>query len=237
MNIPKQLLNLLGAVLVLAVLAGGALLVALPVYAQSRTTTADAATVAQTNSGFEAQVASLRESEADLDDIQASVSALHRQIPAEPLMDEVFEVAAAAATEAGVTVVTAIVGDIVAWTPRAELTPDFGVAEADASTPPTEESVAPIEEADPATPDEGLTDVSTGETRGEGTGSAPAADVRTQVDVTLTLTAPNAEAAERFIDELGEGERLISIVHASLTPATAGYNLTVNALAFIRAEN
>ncbi|WP_396641573.1 hypothetical protein [Microbacterium sp.] len=238
MNIPKQFLNLIGAIVVLAVVTAGVLLLALPLYTQSSTTATDANLVAQTNAGYEAQIASLREREADMDEIEDTVAELRREIPAEPLLDDVFEVVAAAADTAGVSIQTVTVGETSAWAPRAALTPDAVLstdgapaAEAAPVTPDaTTEGTPPAEGTDTMTTDPTTADSTT-------TDAATVADPQIQVAFTVTVTAPSPAQAERFIDALGEGNRLIGIVHSALTSGADSYDLTVNALAFARTEN
>jgi hypothetical protein len=238
MNIPKQLVNLLGGVVVLAVVAAGLLLGAVPLWTDSTSITADADLVAQSNLGYEVQIASLRENEDDLDDIQDTVDQLRREIPAEPRLDEVFEIVARAAAASGVTIVSATSGYTTAWTPREPLTPGALPADEAAATDQTDpSSSAP---ADPAT--DPAVDPATDPAAADpaaGTGKAPVepAPRQAQIDFTLVLTAPSPEAADQFIDALGEGARLIGIVHADLGPNETGYDLTVNALAFVRSEN
>lgn len=231
MNIPKQLVNLIGGVVVLAVVAAGLLLVAVPLWTDSTRISADAQNVAQTNLGYEVQIASLRESEADLDDIQDTVDKLRRQIPGEPQLDEVFEIVARAAATSGVTIVSATAGETTAWTPREPLTAGALPADDAATTSPADPT-APTDPASDAGSDPAATDPAAGGTE------APAdpAPRQAQIDFTLVLTSPSPEAADRFIDALGEGARLIGIVHADLGPNETGYDLTVNALAFVRSE-
>lgn len=235
MNIPKQLVNLIGGVVVLAVVAAGLLLVAVPLWTDSTRISADAQNVAQTNLGYEAQIASLRESEADLDDIQDTVGKLRRQIPGEPQLDEVFEIVARAAATSGVTIVSATAGETTAWTPREPLTAGALPADDAATTSPADPS-APTDTASDAASDPASDPAATDPAAGGTEAPADPAPRQAQIDFTLVLTSPSPEAAERFIDALGEGARLIGIVHADLGPNETGYDLTVNALAFVRSE-
>ena len=242
MNIPKQFVNLIGAVLAVAIAAAGMLLVAVPVWTESRSITNDAELVAETNLGYEVQIASLRKSEAGIDDIQDTVEELRREIPAEPRLDEVFEIIAAAAADTGVALVSATAGDRVAWAPRAALTAAATPGEVStegtevtAPDPSTDASDPSTDASAPSTDTPG-TETAVPGTTTEGEGAA-AVGPQTQVDFTMTLTAPTTEAAQRFIDALGDGPRLISIGHSALSSGATGYDLTVNALAFVRTEN
>ena len=231
MNISKQFVTLIGAVLAVGILAAGVFLIALPLAGQASATTTDADMVAQTNLGYETQIAGLRESEADLAEIEASVAELQREIPAEPRLDDIFEIVATAANTAGVSIVTASIGDTTAWTPRAALTSDslvFTDGASDSSDPAVTDGAT---ETGDATADETATDGSTTD------GATPPTEPKVQIGFTVTLISPSPAQAQLFIDALGDGNRLVSIVHSTLSPNTTAYDLTVNATAFVRTEN
>lgn len=231
MNISKQFVTLIGAVLAVGILAAGVFLIALPLAGQASATTTDADMVAQTNLGYETQIAGLRESEADLAEIEASVAELQREIPAEPRLDDIFEIVATAANTAGVSIVTASIGDTTAWTPRAALTSDslvFTDGASDSSDPAVTDGAT---ETGDATTDETTTDGSVTD------GATPPTEPKVQIGFTVTLISPSPAQAQLFIDALGDGNRLVSIVHSTLSPNTTAYDLTVNATAFVRTEN
>ncbi|WP_100812893.1 hypothetical protein [Microbacterium lacus] len=231
MNISKQFVTLIGAVLAVGILAAGVFLIALPLAGQASATTTDADMVAQTNLGYETQIAGLRESEADLAEIEASVAELQREIPAEPHLDDIFEIVATAANTAGVSIVTASIGDTTAWTPRAALTSDslvFTDGASDSSDPAVTDGAT---ETGDATTDETPTDGSVTD------GATPPTEPKVQIGFTVTLISPSPAQAQLFIDALGDGNRLVSIVHSTLSPNTTAYDLTVNATAFVRTEN
>jgi hypothetical protein len=233
MNISKQFVNLIGAVLAVGILAAGVLLIAVPLAGQAAATTTDADMVAQTNLGYEAQIAGLRDSEADLAEIEASVAELQREIPAEPRLDDIFEIVATAANTAGVSIVTASIGDSTAWTPRAALTSDslvFTDGSSDSSDPAVTDGVTETP-VDGAVTDETATDGAASDNA-----TAPT-EPKVQIGFTVTLIAPSPAQAQLFIDALGDGNRLVAIVHSTLSPNTTAYDLTVNATAFVRTEN
>ncbi len=229
MNIPKQLLNLMGAVLVLAIVAAGALLVAVPVWTDSNRIAAEARTVASSNLTYETQIASLRDRASELPEIQTAVVELRRGIPADPRLDEVFEAAAAAAAATGLTIVSATAGEAVDWTRREPLAPGV-VATDDQSAAVTGTDASGSETVPPA---DGVPAPDSSGAPDSATPSSP----KIQIDFTIVLNAPTPEAAESFIDALSSGDRLVDVVHSGLTTTPEGYDLTVNALAFIRTEN
>ena len=69
MQLNRQIINLLGAVLVAAMLAAGILLGAMPLYLESRATHKQADDVAQTNGVYELQVQSLKKNAERIDEI------------------------------------------------------------------------------------------------------------------------------------------------------------------------
>jgi len=226
MNLSKQLVNVIGSVLALGIVAAGVFLIAMPLAAQASTTALDVALVSQTNVGYETQIASLRDREDELPGIEATVAELQRQIPAEPRLDDVFEVVATAAESAGVGVRTATIGDIASWSPREALTRDsltIGDGSAATGETTTDDSAATGTDATGADP-------------ASDPAAAPAGPQQ-QIGFTVTLDAPSPAQAQRFLDALAAGGRLIGIVHSSLVPNPTSYDLTVNALAFVRAEN
>jgi Tfp pilus assembly protein PilO len=88
MNIPKQLINLLGAVVVIGVVVAGLALIALPMYGSSQTTDASARTVAQTNDVYDIQVQTLAAERERMDEITTDLASLRRQIAAIPQLDD-----------------------------------------------------------------------------------------------------------------------------------------------------
>ncbi len=225
---PKQLINLLGIVVVAAVVVGGFLLFAAPALAQASSIGAQTQQVAQTNQTYQAQVSALRAKKAQFDAIKADVSALRKQIPAVDQRDDVFELVAHAATAAGVSVVRVTASDSQSWTVRA------GADQADPSAPSGSASPSPAPQSTPAP--------SPAPTAGAGAGGTtaptptPAGPAQTQVPFVIVIAAPTPAAAAAFIDRLGDGPRLLSIIHSQLLNQDTGPQLTVNALAFVRSE-
>ena len=112
MSLPKQLINLIGIVVVLAVVVIGVVLVALPLYTQSLATDGDTVRVAQTNGQVDIQVQALQAAKKKLPQTQQDVAQLRTQISVPNRLDDVFEIAikAAATTKSTITAMTAADG-------------------------------------------------------------------------------------------------------------------------------
>lgn len=112
MNIPKHLLNVIGAALVVGILLAGLSLVALPVYVESSRLDSERQIVAQANNAQAAQVESLRKQAETLPSLKAEVDKLSEQIPSASQIDTVAELAVSAAQSSGVKLTTIDVGEI-----------------------------------------------------------------------------------------------------------------------------
>lgn len=226
MNIPKQFINLLGAVVVIAILIGGVVLVALPLYSGAQTTDASTRTVQQTNDVYAVQVAQLQAANDDIDGLNTRLGVLREQIPVITQLDDVYEIVDAAAEETDATIQTVAAADPEAWTVRA-VTPDETGAAVDAPAPaPTESAEStPVDDAEEVAADAAPVE------------TAPAtpdpASPQKQIGITITVTVTDAEQSTAFIDALGQGPRLISPVSAALSSDS----LTVNALVYLQTED
>lgn len=232
MNGNRQLVNLVGLLLVVAILVAGVALVALPMYAQSRTIDANTVAVEQTNAIYEAQITQLAAADEEIDAVDADLATLRTAIPANTSLDDVFEIIAAASTRADVTISTIKVVDPEQWAPRAGVDTDpeaaaaaEAAADADAAPDPATDDGAAEGTGGSAT-DEAATDGTAAE---EQVGPQP----QQQLTVTIEVEVADAEAAMTFVDALGRGKRLIAPIDATLDDGT----LTVTVLTFIRTED
>ena len=126
MTVSKQLINLLGMVVLLATLVAGTVLIALPLYTQSQSTDLEAREVSQSNDVYSMQVDQLTADAERIDEITASVGRLRTQIPAHPKLDDVYELVVSAAAGAEALVVSAVAGEPVAWVPRTQILIESG---------------------------------------------------------------------------------------------------------------
>lgn len=219
MNLNKQFINLIGAVVIVAVMVAGIALIALPMWSQSQTTDASTRTVAQTNSVYQVQIDQLTAAEARVDEIDGHLTELRTEIAPFTRLDDAFDLIITAAEARELMLESVSAADPEPFVPRTSLTDDSDGA------------------APPASTDE----ASTGDAAAEGT-AAPAADPappvadatspQQQVALTIEVPVPDAETAAAFVDDLRKGPRLISIIGATLDDGV----LTVTALTFIRTE-
>lgn len=241
MSIPKQLINLLGLVVVIGVLVAGVALAALPLFGASQATDSQTRTVAQTNDVYEIQVQQLSAAEERMSEITASLVQLRREISATPQLDDAHEIIIDAAAETGVTITTVVVDDPEAWTPRVSTTeddPSSGPVTEDAATPEAGAGDAATgDAATPAAPGSGSAEMTDG-----GFETAPSADAsadaeaetspQRQIPLTITVEVADAAQAAAFMDALGRGPRLIAPIDGTLADGT----LIVSALLFTRTE-
>lgn len=225
MNIPKQLINLLGAVVVIGVIVAGVALIALPMYGSSQTTDASARTVAQTNDVYDIQVQTLSAERERMDETTADLANLRRQIAAIPQLDDVFEIVIASAADTGARITNVSAGDPEDWASRGTA---VGEAAAAADTPTATEPSATAPPADAGT------DAAAADSSAASDAAAPPAGDSPWRQVPLTIVVELADAAQAaaFIDALGRGPRLLAPIDGTLDEGT----LTVTALAFIRTE-
>jgi hypothetical protein len=221
-NIPKQLINLLGVVLVIGVVVAGVCLIALPMYGASQTTNAQARTVAETNSVYDIQVQQLSAEKQRMTEITASLDDLRREIADIPKLDDAYEIVLAAAAETGATITSIAAAEPEPWTP---LVP---AAEDPSATAPAPEQTAPAEPTTGAAGAGPSADVAAETPSGAETEASP----QQQIPLTITVEIADAAQAAAFMDALGRGPRLISPSNGTLTDGT----LVVSALAFIRTQ-
>jgi hypothetical protein len=230
MNIPRQMINLVGVVLVVGILVAGIALIALPPYGSAQAIAADTRTVAQTNQLYEVRVAALSEAAEHLDELTADVAQLRLEIPAAPHLDDVVQIAVDAAAETGSTIEGFEATELEAWAPRTGIGEDGEqVAPTDAPAADTPDPAATGAEA--STPDAAAGSADTAATP---TGATDASDSpQRQIPVTIRVAVPSPDAAAAFLDALGRGPRLLLAIDGTLD----GPTLTVTALALIRTED
>ena len=91
MNVPRQMINLIGIVLVVGILVAGIALIALPPYGSAQAIDVDTRNVAQTNQLYQVRVTSLSEAAEHMDELTADVTQLRLQIPASSHLDDVVQ--------------------------------------------------------------------------------------------------------------------------------------------------
>lgn len=226
MNSNRQLINLAGLLLVIAILVAGVALVALPMWAQSQTIDVNTLTVEQTNAVYEAQISQLSAAEDGIGQVDADLAALRAEIPVAMKLDEAFEIITTAASRAGVAIKTITFTDPEQWAPRAGIQEE-GVAVVPSTPAAVDEKGEGEADSDAAAPAAGSASVD---------GAAVAAagpDPRQQLSATIVMDVPDAKSAMAFVDGLGVGPRVLAPIDAKLDDGT----LTVTVLTFFRTED
>ncbi|GAT71635.1 hypothetical protein [Microbacterium hydrocarbonoxydans] len=231
----KQLITLLGVLLTVAVLAVAVMVGVIPLTAGVLGAYAQRQLVASTNADYEAQIAALEQQAERIGEIEESVAGLRARIPAAEQLNEVFERIARAEESAGVQVVSVTRGDLVPYAVRTGTGDD--PVPAPAATPPAAETPA----ADGSVPDpsapidaaQGVADAAGGQ--GDAV-AAPVASSRSQVELSIAVTALDIGSAFAFIDALREGPRAIAVDKAVVTGSPGAFDVQVTALAFIQTD-
>lgn len=231
MNLPKHLISLIGAVLVLGILAAGVMLVAVPAFNGAQTTDASATAVAQTNGIYEIDLTSLAEAEKDSAATESALDDLREEIAPIARMDDLYEIITDSAAEVG-----AVVQSIETVEPET-----FVARTAPASLDGAAEEEAPVVEETPAEPNTAEVAGNPDPTEGVAVETTEAINPQQQVSVTIEVKLASAQQAVAFIDALGRGPRLVAIVDARMeTPdSTVGGErlLTVTVHTFVRTED
>jgi len=224
---PKHIVTAIGLIISLGVIALGVFLVALPTYFQAVGVDAQTETVAGTNAVYQAQVGYLREQEERLDEINANVAGMRKQIPARPQLDDVFEVVARAAEASGIALTAVTAGDPVPFATRTgagdEAEPG---AQTDASAADGAESADAL--ADAATADGATADAAT---------AGDPASGRTQVDFAISAKALDMGQVTAFLDALRAGPRLLNSIDVTTSTSSEGtIDVQVSALTYLDTE-
>lgn len=248
----KQLITLIGALVTVGVVALGALLGAVPLFNGGLTALGQTTQAASTNATYSQQIDSLNAAKKNLSQTQASVSALQAQIPDKPLLDQAFDIVDAAATASGATITSITRGELTAFEPRpapprAGLVIDKpGATPAPAADAPASGGTGPVSDAKSTA---SAADANAAATGADANGanapaasgdtaakSAAAASGRQQVRISIAVSAPTMDAVQQFLDGLRDADRLIAIDTASVTAGSDGFDIKVEAIAFLRTD-
>jgi len=235
----KQLITLIGALVSAAVIIAAVLIGVVPLVGGVVSADTERQQVASTNATYETQIQTLTKQKESLADIQAGVSQLRGQIPDKPLLNQVFERISRAATSAGVTVTAANRGDFAPYAPRTGAE-DAAFAAVPAPAPtPTPTTGTPIDGAKDVA---GQANANVADTNGATADGGmptpavptPAASAREQVELSISVTAPDMASAFAFLDGLRAGPRAIAIDTATVTKSGEEFALQITALTFLQ---
>ncbi|WP_193597241.1 hypothetical protein [Microbacterium sp. YJN-G] len=252
----RQLITLIGALITVTVVALGVMLGVLPLVGRGLTALDQTDQARNTNAVYSSQIDALEEQKQRMPQIEAELAALRTQIPAAPLVDQVFAIIDASASAAGVRIDSITRGELAAFAPRpeperaglvmAQYDPSAapaagadaaggdpavtGEAQADAVATDADAAsgAAPAAPADAATPaDPAAADSAAG---------AAAATDRQQVPITVSAKAYTMEAVQAFLDGLRGDARLLAVDKVTVTEGTDGFGIQLEALTFMRTD-
>lgn len=194
---PKQFINLIGALVVILVLVLGVVLGVVPLSSQTGQVHDEATSVRQSNDIYDAQVRQLKAVKKP--ELESRLAGLRDQIPATNLNDEIFELVVAAASATGAVITSVSAAERVPWTaPVAE--GDTAPVEASAETP-QEDAPVELETETPA--------------------AAPAVSPRASIPFAINVTIADVSLAVAFVDALRVAPRLVRIENVSILQEAA----------------
>lgn len=198
---PKQLINTVGLLVVLGLLAVTTFIVALPIYLQSLSTDDQTSSVAAQNANTQAQVDAL--SAQNLTSVQGDADTLRAQIPDQPRLDSVSALITSAATTTKVLVVS--------------ITPGTPI---DASVPATG---TPGETA--------TTDTDAGQGATGAADAPTALSGQLSIPIEFQVTSPDLKSVLSFLDTLRAGPRLLGDIDVTFSSrgGVTSANVTANA--------
>ena len=233
MTMQRRLISLVGTLVVLIALIAGTLLMALPVYIESRDIKNEEAQVAASNELLIAQINALRAKQAEMPRLESELAELRNELPHIPRLEDVVRLTLRAVSEVDGSITGISFNDPTDFLPRAdsdilpslpasatEVTSGAGPAQPPAAEDPTAE----------AEPDAGA--------GAETPPPAPTGAAQRQVSVSLTVKVSSPIAAARFLDELREGPRLLRIDTVTATSDSESDELTllVDGVVFVQAK-
>ena len=234
MSMQRRLISLVGTLVVLIALVAGTLLMALPVYIESRDIKNEEAQVAASNELLFAQINALRAKQAEMPQLEAELAELRNELPHIPRLEDAVKLTLRAVSEVDGSFTGVSFGEPTDFLPRAD-------SDILPSLPASATEVAPGGQA-PAQPP--AAEDPTGDSdQGTGAGAqapppAPTGAAQLQVSVSLTVTVPSPIAAARLLDGLREGPRLLRIdtVTATSDSESGELSLLIDGVVFVQAK-
>ncbi|KHK99174.1 hypothetical protein LK09_03990 [Microbacterium mangrovi] len=220
---PKQLINLIGIVVAAGILVLAVVIGVVPQISTALSTSSQADQVAAQNDAYQLRIDQLQRQKQNMAALNASVAQLHRQIPAEYRLDDVFLLVANSAQTAKATITSVTAGDPAAFVQRSAPVP----AGQPTPAPTASATPAPSASASPAASPAPVAQPPAGAAAAAGQG-------RTQIEITIQVTVPDTKNAAKFLDALRSGPRLLANVSSVAAGGGTGsaVSLQVTALAF-----
>ena len=233
---PKQLINLIGVLVSVAILALGVFLVAMPLVTQGLGVSAQTQQVAQTNALYQTQVDALNKAKQNKAQTDAAVAALRAQIPATPRLDEVFDLVARASQSSGVTIASVTAGTPAPFVARTDTTSLNDQKASPAPAPsPTAAAGGVVGQAQQtagaANAQATQTNAAAGTAVNGVTGTS--SQTRTQIDFAISVTANDMNQVTGFLDALRAGPRLLSNITSTVAQNGTAFQVQVTALTYV----
>lgn len=240
----KQVITMLGALVTAVILVIGVLVGVVPLVGGVFAANQQRVEVEATNRIYETQLSMLKQQQERIDEINDSVAELRMRVPTMPDLDQVFERVAIAARSADATVGAINRGSAAPYEARPDKEKDDNAAPAPAeedsaaSEHSSEGSSGSHAEADPASGGKGPDQASDASASTESAfgivdENGNHLTGRIQIALSFHVVAPSIKSAHAFLDGLREGKRAIAIDTATITQTSAGFEIHVEALAFV----
>ncbi len=235
MTASRRLINLAGTLLIVIALVAGTMLTALPIHLESQDLKAQEWDVAAANRLLQTQIDALRAKEAELPQVEQDLAELHDQFPGIPQLDDATQLVVKAAGKVDAAIESVQFGSFAPFTPR-------DPAAVTDQLPQTATGVTPSAEPDGnGTSGNGGGDAAVADdspanadTTSSSAPPTPGIDGQLQFPVTIAVAAPDQGAANRFLDELRAGPRLLRIDTVSASTDSDGtIKLTVAGFVFV----
>ncbi|MGN8025418.1 hypothetical protein [Microbacterium sp. 22242] len=244
----KSLINLIGALITVAVVALAVVFGALPLLGQTFTAFGDTAQAGATNTAYEAQISTLQKQKARKGEIDAAVQDLRAQIPAVPDLDRAFDLIAESAQGSGVVITSIVREGLAPYAPRTAPVPAGPAAAAAKAQTAPQPTPQPTSGSDPvgqakstaaqASADASQASPAAGANGGSAAGGsagsgATAVDGREQIPLTVTATAADLTAVQSFLDGLRGSGRLLGVDKVTVQGANGSLTVNLALLAFV----
>lgn len=202
MKIDNRLLNLLGLLVIVGVLALGLTSIAVPILERVQSAQGEIATDQQNNDALRARLAELTAAEQRQAEIEESITELRKQLPESAQTDTALQMIENSLLSTGAAVRNVTFGEPAAFSPRAPYGEEGTTVPSTApATPPADDTAQPDAAAE-AQPEQA---------------EQPSTDARQQYEVSLSVVVPDEATALAFLDRLRADTRIMLPVEAALS--------------------
>lgn len=219
MKLDARMLNLLGVLVLVAVLGLGTTQIALPIYEGVQTTESDIEAQRQTNAALQTRLVELDEAEQRRPEIIAGIADLRAALPENQQSASALQMIENSLVSTGVFIDGHSVGVPETFVPRIDESP--GAAELAAIAAASAETEAAAEEEAAAETPEGEA-----APPADPAAAGPVDGPQQQIEFTLELSVPDEPTAIAFIDGLRAGPRLVLPTSAEFSRGSTPHQVT-----------